>query len=57
MNYNGEPDPQTFAKLNQLIDGGPFEIHIARTFKLEEAAEAQRALESHYLGKLALVLS
>ena len=57
MNYNGEPDPQTFAKLNELIDGGPFEVHIARTFKLEEAAEAQRALESHYLGKIALVLS
>ena len=55
--YNGEPDPKTFAKLNELIDGGPFEVHIARTFKLEEAAEAQRALESHHLGKLALVLS
>ena len=55
--YNGEPDPKTFAKLNQLIDGGPFEVHIARTFQLEQAAEAQRALESHYLGKLALVLS
>ena len=54
--YNGEPDPKTFAKLNGLIDGGPFEVHIARTFKLEEAAEAQRALDSHYLGKLALVL-
>jgi len=57
MNYNGEPDPQTFDKLNELIEGGPFEVHIARTFKLEEVAEAQRALESHYLGKLALVLS
>ena len=57
MNYNGEPDPQTFAKLNELIDGGPFEVHIARTFKLEEAAEAQRALEDHYVGKLALVLN
>jgi len=56
MNYNGEPDPQTFAKLNELIDGGPFEVHIARTFKLEEAAEAQQALNGHYLGKLALVL-
>jgi len=55
--YNGEPGPQTFAKLNQLIGAGPFEVHIARTFKLEEAAEAQRALETHYLGKLALVLS
>ena len=42
MNYNGESDPQTFAKLNELIDGGPFEVHIARTFKLEEAAEAQQ---------------
>jgi len=55
--YNGEPDPKTFAKLNELIDGGPFEVHIARTFKLEEAAEAQRALENHYVGKLALVLN
>jgi len=57
MNYNGEPHPQTFARLNELIDRGPFEVHIARTFKLEEAAEAQRALDDHYLGKLALVLS
>ena len=55
--YNGEPDPKTFARLNELIGGGPFEVHIARTFRLEEAAEAQQALESHYLGKLALVLS
>jgi NADPH:quinone reductase-like Zn-dependent oxidoreductase len=57
MSYNGEPDPQTFAKLNELIDGGPFEVHIARTFRLENAAEAQQALNDHYLGKLALVVS
>ena len=57
MSYNGDPKPQTFAKLNELIGGGPFEVHIARTFKLEDAAEAQRALNDHYLGKLALVLS
>jgi len=56
-NYNAEPDPGTFAKLNKLIEGGPFEVHIARTFKLEDAAEAQRALESHYIGKLALALN
>ena len=55
--YNAESDPQTFAKLNELIDGGPFEVHIARTFKLENAAEAQQALNTHYLGKLALVLN
>jgi len=57
QSYNGEPSAQTFAKLNELIDGGPFEVHIARTFKLEDAAEAQKALNDHYLGKLALVLS
>lgn len=57
MSYNGRPNPQTFAKLNELIDGGPFEVHIARTFKLEDAAEAQKALETHYLGKLALVVN
>jgi len=55
--YNGEPDPQTFAELNELIDGGPFEVHIARTFKLEDAAKTQQALNDHYLGKLALALN
>jgi len=55
--YNGRPDPRTFAKLNELINAGPFEVHIARTFPLEEAVEAQRALKGHYLGKLALALS
>jgi len=57
MSYNAEPNPQTFAKLNELINAGPFEVHIARTFKLEDAADAQQALNGHYLGKLALVLS
>jgi NADPH:quinone reductase len=56
MSYNGEPSPEAFAKLNALINGGPFEVHIARTFKLDDAAEAQRALDDHYLGKLALVV-
>ena len=54
---SAEPNPQTFARLNELINGWPFEAHIARTFKLEDAAEAQQALNDHYLGKLALVLS
>jgi NADPH:quinone reductase-like Zn-dependent oxidoreductase len=52
--YDGMPDTQTIQKLNQLIDAGPFEVHISRTFPLERAAEAQRALEQHFLGKLAL---
>ncbi|WP_437735096.1 quinone oxidoreductase family protein [Sorangium sp. So ce1335] len=52
--YNGEPDAEIIARLNRLIERGPFDVHIARTFPLAEAAEAHRALGGHYLGKLAL---
>jgi NADPH2:quinone reductase len=52
--YDGMPDPQAIAKLNDLIAAGPFAVHIARTFPLEQAAEAIRALNTHYVGKLAL---
>lgn len=52
--YDGEPDREIIGKLNGLIEAGPFEVHIARTFPLEQAAEAHQALDEHYLGKLAL---
>ncbi len=52
--YDGVPDPQAIEKLNRLIESGPFEVHIARTFPLEQAAEALRTLDTHYLGKLVL---
>jgi NADPH:quinone reductase len=55
QNYNGEYDPPPFDKLNKLIEAGPFDVHVARTFGLDQAADAQRALEDHYLGKLALI--
>jgi NADPH:quinone reductase-like Zn-dependent oxidoreductase len=48
------PNAQLFKKLNQLIESGPFEVHVARMFSLEQAAEAHHALDQHYLGKLAL---
>jgi NADPH2:quinone reductase len=54
QSYDGMPDPQAIAKLNHLIESGPFEVHVARTFPLDQAADAQRALSTHYLGKLAL---
>lgn len=52
--YDGMPDPQAYDRLNRLIEAGPFEAHVAQIFPLERAADAHRALESHYLGKLAL---
>jgi NADPH2:quinone reductase len=55
QSYNGEYAPPPFEKLNRLIEAGPFEVHVARTFNLDQAVDAQRALEDHYIGKLALI--
>lgn len=52
--YNGEPDSEILRRLTRLIEAGLIEVHIAHTFALEQAAEAHRALKTHYLGKLAL---
>lgn len=52
--YNGDPDRDVIDRLNRLIERGPFDVHVARTFPMEQAADAHRALDGHYLGKLAL---
>jgi NADPH2:quinone reductase len=52
--YNGRPNPATLEKLNHLIASGPFRVHTARIFSLDQVADAHRALDTHYLGKLAL---
>jgi NADPH2:quinone reductase len=52
--YDGEPERNIIDKLSRLIETGPFEVHVARTFPLDRAADAHRALDEHYLGKLAL---
>jgi NADPH:quinone reductase-like Zn-dependent oxidoreductase len=52
--YDGMPTPQTLLTLNQLIDQAPFEVHVARTFPLDQAAEAHKALNQHFLGKIAI---
>lgn len=55
--YDAIRGEEATAKLHRLIDSGPFEIHVAHTFPLEQVTEAHRALDEHYLGKLALRLS
>jgi NADPH:quinone reductase-like Zn-dependent oxidoreductase len=52
--YDVAIDSGAIAKLNHLIGSGPFEVHVARTFALDQAAMAHQALAEHYLGKLAL---
>jgi len=52
--YDGEGGREAIERLNQLIEAGPFEVHVHRVFPLEQAAAAQAALEEHHLGKIAL---
>ena len=54
--FNGEPDGDILARFHRAVTAGPFTVHVARSFPLEQAAQAHRALEAHYLGKLALRL-
>jgi NADPH:quinone reductase-like Zn-dependent oxidoreductase len=55
--YDGQPSPETLSKLNRLIEMAPFEVHVSRTFSLDQAAEAHRVLDEHFLGKIALLPS
>jgi NADPH:quinone reductase-like Zn-dependent oxidoreductase len=52
--YNGEGGPALIDRLNKLINSGPFEVHVDRTFRLEDAGKAHQALTEHHLGKIAL---
>jgi len=52
--YDGENSPALIDRLNALIESGPFEVHVDRTFRLEEASKAHQALTEHHLGKIAL---
>jgi NADPH2:quinone reductase len=52
--YDGETSPALIDRLNALINSGPFEVHVDRTFRLEEASKAHNALTEHHLGKIAL---
>ncbi|MBR8840717.1 MAG: zinc-binding dehydrogenase [Stigonema ocellatum SAG 48.90 = DSM 106950] len=54
---NGFSDPMLLDRLNRLIGMGEFQVHIAQTFPLEESAQAQEAMEQHYLGKIVVRVS
>jgi NADPH:quinone reductase len=54
---NGFADPVLLDELNRLVSMGKFQVHIAQTFALEEAAQAQSAMKQHYLGKIVLHVS
>lgn len=45
-----EPDPVGLAGLEELVEAGKLQVHVDRTFELEQAAEAHRAAEDHHGG-------
>ena len=55
--YNGETSPERLRRLNELIEAGPFEVHVAETFPLGRAAEAHRRLQTSYQGRLLLTVT
>ncbi|MGD0636704.1 MAG: NADP-dependent oxidoreductase [Nitrososphaerales archaeon] len=53
--YNESPDRALITRLNELAEAGAFEVHLGRTFALDQAAEAYAAVTSHHLGRIALL--
>ncbi len=54
QSFNASPDQSLIEKLNNLIEASPFDVHLGGTFSLDKARDAFQALDSHYLGRLAL---
>lgn len=52
--FGDEVNNSLLQRLNDMIEAGPFGVHIAKVFSLEEANEAHAFLQKHYLGKLVL---
>jgi NADPH:quinone reductase len=52
--YDGDRSRTATDRLNAIIKASSFEVHVARIFPLERVEDAHRALNDHYLGKLAL---
>jgi NADPH2:quinone reductase len=42
--YDGVPSPEILERLNTWIAKGPFHVELGRTYDLEDAAQAHRAV-------------
>ncbi len=52
--YDGEPHPDKFNRLNELIGKGPFHAELYGSYPLEEVPRALHDVRAHHLGKLAV---
>ena len=55
LGYMGNTGRDFVKKLNKLVEAGAFEVHLDKTFKLDQVVDAFESLNSHHLGKLALL--
>ena len=55
--YDGEVTVERLKRINDLIEKGPFHVHIGAKYRLDQAADAHRAVERHHLGKIALKIA
>jgi hypothetical protein len=44
-------------RLNELIEAGPFVVHVAETFPLGKVRDAHQRLKTSYAGKLLLTVA
>ncbi|RKS71009.1 NADPH:quinone reductase-like Zn-dependent oxidoreductase [Actinomadura pelletieri DSM 43383] len=52
--FHNDGDRTATDRLNAIIEASSFEVHLARTFPLERIADAHRALNEHYVGKMVI---
>lgn len=58
FDVSGEPTPENYARLAELLDAGKLRVHVQRTYPLEEAGVALTALlAEHTQGKLGLTIA
>jgi NADPH:quinone reductase len=55
--YFGDPDADILGRMDRWMKQGSFDVHVADTFPLDDVVLAHRALDRHYLGKIALRVS
>jgi len=55
LGYNESADRALVSRLNRLVEAGAFEVHLGKTFTLDQAVDAYQAVGSHHLGRLALL--
>ncbi|MBM0203910.1 NADP-dependent oxidoreductase [Micromonospora sp. STR1s_5] len=55
--YDGESSPRQLQRLNELIEAGPFVVHVAEKFPLGKVRDAHQRLQASYAGKLLLTVA